>query len=279
MPEAPEVEAVVQTLQPLVLGQTIRRCRVIHPIAVKPHAPTLLAKSLRENRIEEVTRIGKYLILRLARGILTFHFKFDGQILLFNAAPQRGVHVDVLLTLDKVTLGFVDQRHLGRMIWYESVAAAPSLNKLGVDIFSEEFTPAVLATALKNSRLAVKLLLTDQTKIAGLGNIYSSEALWHARLDPRRSANRLTSVETRRLHKAIVSTAHRALECCSNPPPDFHNPEWWFSDLTPILRVYGREGERCRRCGGLIKRIQQGGRSSFFCPRCQRYISVESNSE
>jgi formamidopyrimidine-DNA glycosylase len=270
MPEAPEVEAVVRALRRHVVGQTIRTCRVIHPIAVKPQTPAQIAKLLHRNRIEEVSRIGKYLILRLTRGILTFHFKFDGQILLFATAPARGVHVDVLLTLDRVTLGFVDPRHLGRMDWYESVAAAQALKRLGVDIFSREFTLGALDTILKKPRLEVKILLTDQSKLAGLGNIYSSEALWHARLDPRRHANRLTSEETRRLHKAIVSTARRALECCSHPPPDFHKPEWWFSDLTPILRVYGREGQSCRRCGGTIKRIQQGGRSSFFCPRCQR---------
>jgi formamidopyrimidine-DNA glycosylase len=270
MPEAPEVEAVVRALRKHVVGQTICACNVIHPIAVKPQTPALITKLLRGNRIEEVSRIGKYLILWLARGILAFHFKFDGQIFLFDAAPPSGQHVDVLLTLDKVTLGFVDPRHLGRMNWYESVAATPALKKLGVDIFSSEFTLAELDAILEKSRLAVKILLTDQTKLAGLGNMYSSEALWRARLKPRRKANRLAPEETRRLHKAIVSTAHRALECCSHPPPDFRNPEWWFSDLTPILRVYGREGERCRRCGGTIKRIQQGGRSSFFCPRCQR---------
>jgi formamidopyrimidine-DNA glycosylase len=270
MPEAPEVEAVVLALRPHVLGQTIRACRVVHPIAVKPHAPAHLAKLLRGNRIEEVTRIGKYLVLRLTRGILTFHFKFDGQILLFDARPSRETHVDALLKLDKVTLGFVDPRHLGRMNWHESVESTPSLNKLGVDIFSKEFTSAALDAILKKSRLVLKLLLTDQAKLAGLGNIYSSEALWHARLNPRRASNRLSSAETRRLHKAIVSTAHRALECCSHPPPNFRDLEWWFSDLTAILRVYGLEGERCRRCSGTIKRIQQGGRSSFFCPRCQR---------
>jgi formamidopyrimidine-DNA glycosylase len=270
MPEAPEVEAVVRALQRHVVGQTIRACRTIHPIAVKPQTPALLAKMLRGNRIEQVTRVGKYLILRLTRGILAFHFKFDGQIFLFDAAPPREMHVDVLLTLDDVTLGFVDTRHLGRMNWHENVAATRALRKIGVDIFSREFTLAALDTILNKSRIALKLLLTDQSKLAGLGNIYSSEALWHARLNPRRRANRFAPEETRRLHKAIVSTAHRALECCSHPPPDFYNPGWWFSDLTPILRVYGREGERCRRCGGAIKRIQQGGRSSFFCPRCQR---------
>jgi formamidopyrimidine-DNA glycosylase len=270
MPEAPEVEAVVRALRPIVLGQVIRSCRVIHPIAVKPNTPAVLTKKLRGNRIEDVTRVGKYLIFRLARGILSFHFKFDGQILIFDTTVPRGVHVDVLLTLERVTLGFVDQRHLGRMNWHESVADTPSLKKLGMDVFSSEFTLTRLASILEKSRLPVKLLLTEQAKIAGLGNIYSSEALRHARLNPRRQSSRLTSEEMRRLHKAIVSTAHRALECCSHPPPDFRNPEWWFSDLKPMLRVYGREGKRCFRSDGTIKRIQQGGRSSFFCPRCQR---------
>jgi formamidopyrimidine-DNA glycosylase len=270
MPEAPEVEAVVRTLRPVVLGQTIRQCRTIHPIAVKPHSPALLAKSLRGNRIEEVTRIGKYLVLRLTHGLLAFHFKFDGQILLFDASPPGKVHVDVLLKLDQVTLGFVDPRHLGRMNWHESVEAAPSLGKLGVDMFSREFTSTILGDVLRSSGLPLKMVVTNQSKLAGLGNIYSNEALWHARLKSRRRANHATPTETRRLHKAIVSTAHRALEYCSQPPPDFRNPEWWFSDLAPILRVYGREGRRCRRCSGRIKRIQQGGRSSFFCSRCQR---------
>jgi len=270
MPEAPEVEAVTQALRPLILGQTIRECRVVHPISVKPYSAESLAKSLHENRIEEVTRMGKYLVLRLASGILTFHFKFDGRILLFDATPPGSIHVDALLTLDSVTLGFVDPRHLGRMNWHESADAAPSLSKLGIDIFSPDFTGVALASILNNSRLPLKLALTDQSKLAGIGNIYSSESLWHARLDPRRSSNELTPEETRRLHKAIVSTAHRALECCSDPAPNFRDPEWWFSDLTPILRVYGREGRRCRRCSGSIKRIQQGGRSSFFCPDCQR---------
>src|ERR1700685_808910 len=107
MPEAPEVEAVVRALRKHVIGQTIRACRVIHSIAVKPQTPALLAKMLRGNRIEQVSRVGKYLILRLTRGILAFHFKFDGQIFLFDAAPPRDVHVDGLLTLDDVTLGFV----------------------------------------------------------------------------------------------------------------------------------------------------------------------------
>jgi formamidopyrimidine-DNA glycosylase len=109
----------------------------------------------------------------------------------------------------------------------------------------------------------------DQTRIAGIGNVYASEALWLARLSPRHRSDRLTPPEIRRLHKAVVSVLARALECCLDPPPDFRNPKWWFPDLSGILRVYGREDRPCARCKSLIRRIEQGGRSTYFCAQCQ----------
>lgn len=270
MPEAPEVEAVARALRPFVIGRTIRACRTIHPIAVRPQSPATLKRALRENRILKVTRLGKYLVLLLSRGCLVFHFKFDGQLLWFDGAPARGIHVDVLFELDHGRLGFVDPRHLGRVGWYAAPEAAPGLRALGVDVLSQKFSPQVLVEIARPSARPLKLVLTDQSKIAGIGNIYSNEALWRARLDPRRPAKSVNPAESRRLHMAVVSTARRALECCSRPAPDLRDPEWWFADLDRILRVYGREGKPCRRCGGRIKRIQQAGRSTYFCPHCQR---------
>jgi formamidopyrimidine-DNA glycosylase len=119
-------------------------------------------------------------------------------------------------------------------------------------------------------RKPVKLFLLDQSKIAGIGNIYSSEALWRARIDPGRRAHRLRPVEVHKLHKSIVDVLQRALECCLNPAPNFRDPNWWFQGLERILRVYGREGKSCRRCGEPVRRIEQGGRSTYFCARCQR---------
>src|SRR5207245_11271615 len=98
----------------------------------------------------------------------------------------------------------------------------------------------------------------------------SSEACWHARLDPRRRANQLNPREALRLHKAIVSVLARALECCLHPAPDFRDPAWWFQGLETILRAYGREGEPCHRCAAPIRRIAQGSRSTYWCARCQK---------
>jgi len=220
-----------------------------------------------------VQRRGKYLLLPLNRGCLVLHFKLDGQLLWFDQpedALARSTHVDVTFETNAGTLAFVDQRRLGRVQWFENAGASPGLRALGVDAFSSEFTVARLAEICRTSRRPLKLLLMDQSRIAGIGNSFSNEALWQARLKPDRIASKLTAQEIPRLHKAVVSVLNRALECCLHPAPDFRDPRWWFNGLETILRAYGREGKPCARCGSLIRRIEQGGRSSFYCPRCQR---------
>jgi formamidopyrimidine-DNA glycosylase len=225
-----------------------------------------------------VDRRGKYVLLVLDRGLLTLHFKLDGQLLWFANAKEllqranqseNGVHVDVALELDKGVLGFADRRHLGRVHFWESPGACPGLMVLGIDALSRDFTSTSLTLLLAKSKRPLKDFLLDQSQVAGIGNIYSCESLWRARLNPRRRANTLSPQESRRLHKAIVSVLSRALECCLRPAPNFRDPEWWFQGLEEILRAYDREGKPCRRCGDPIQRIAQGGRSTYCCGRCQ----------
>jgi formamidopyrimidine-DNA glycosylase len=279
MPELPEVEAVVRTLRPLVQGRRIHCVHVFHPIATKPQAASLVSRKAEGRRIRTVARKGKYVLLLLDRGLLTMHFKLDGQLLWFSNGKElleranqgeNGAHVDVALELDKGVLGFADRRHFGRVQYWESVDDCHGLNVLGIDALSSDFTAKRLAKLLATSKRPLKDFLLDQSRVAGLGNIYSCESLWRARLDPRRRANALRPHEARRLHKAIVSVLARALECCLHPAPNFRDPEWWFQGLESILRVYGREGKPCRRCGEPIRRIAQGGRSTYFCRHCQK---------
>jgi formamidopyrimidine-DNA glycosylase len=279
MPELPEVEAVARTLRPLVERRKICCVHVLHPIATKPQSSSYIARIAEGQRIQSAERKGKFLWLQLTRGIVTLHFKLDGRLLWFSSpkemakvANQRGsgVHLDVVFELDKGVLGFADRRHFGRVQVWESEAACPALAGLGVDAMSRDFTAARFAELLAESKRPLKEFLLDQTRVAGLGNIYSCESLWHALLDPRRRANSLKSPEARRLHKAIVSVLARALECCLDPPPDFRDPEWWFQGLEDVLRAYHREAKPCRRCGEPIKRIAQGGRSTYFCAHCQK---------
>jgi formamidopyrimidine-DNA glycosylase len=269
VPELPEVEAVARSLRPLVVDRTIRRCRVLHEIAVRPQSPTLLRHRVEGRRVAAVERRGKYLLLRLDRGWVALHFRLDGQLVWFDSPRVTG-HIDVAFEFGTGTLGFVDRRHFGRVQFLRWVEEASGIRSLGVDPLSREFTARLLWKMLASARRPLKLLLMDQSRIAGLGNIYSSESLWRAKLDPRRRANRLTPAEARRLHNSIVYVLRRALECCRNPAPDFRDPKWWFQGLERILRVYQLAGRSCRRCEKRIQRIEQGGRSTFFCPGCQR---------
>jgi formamidopyrimidine-DNA glycosylase len=279
MPELPEVEAVARTLRPLVERRKIRCVHVIHAIATKPQSSSYVRRIAEGQRIQSVQRRGKYLWLQLTQGIVTLHFKLDGRLLWFPSAKEMaevenphgsGVHLDVVFELDKGLLGFADRRHFGRVHVWASEAACPALAGLGLDAMSRDFTAARFAELLEGSKRPLKEFLLDQKRVAGIGNIYSCESLWHGRLDPRRRADSLKSAEAHRLHKAIVSVLARALECCLHPPPDFRDPEWWFQGLEDILRAYDREGKPCRRCGESIKRIAQGGRSTYFCAHCQK---------
>jgi formamidopyrimidine-DNA glycosylase len=279
MPELPEVEAVARALRPLVQGQRIRCLHVYHAIATGPQSPEKLARMVEGRRIEEVFRGGKYLFLRLDRGLVEMHFRFDGQLLWFSNAKELlakanakngGVHVDLAFELGTGVLGFADQRHLGRVHAWESETACKPLRQLGVDGLAPGFTAKLLHEGVSRSKRPLKEYLLDQSRIAGIGNIYSSEALWQARLDPWRPADSLRRPEAARLHKAIVHVLRRALECCQDPPPDFRDPKWWFQGLEEILRVYQREDLPCRRCRQPIQRAGQGGRSTYFCKHCQR---------
>src|SRR5215472_15405439 len=279
MPELPEVEAVVRTLRPLAQGKRIRCVRVFHPVAMKPQSAGRLAEIASDRPIERVERRGKYVLLMLDRGLLTLHFRLDGQLVWFSDGKElleranvaeNGVHVDVAFELTQGVLGFADRRHFGRVYAWDSVEESSGLASLGVDALSKDFTVATFRKLLAASARPLKDFLLDQTRVAGLGNIYSCESLWHARLDPRRRAKSLKPQEATRLHKAIVSVLARALECCLHPAPDFRDSQWWFQGLEKILRVYGRQDEPCRRCGAAIQRIEQGGRSTYWCQRCQK---------
>jgi formamidopyrimidine-DNA glycosylase len=279
MPELPEVEAVARALRPLVQGQRIRCLHVFHAIALKPQAPAEAARIVDGRRVQEVFRRGKYLFLKLDRGLVEMHFRFDGQLIWFSSAKELldqantaedGVHVDVALEFGKGVLGFADRRHFGRVHAWESDAACPPLRKLGMDAFAEGFTAKELHARLARSKRPLKEFLLDQTRVAGIGNIYSSEALWHARLSPCRRADSLDRRKSAKLHKAIVYVLRRALECCQDPVPDFRDPKWWFQGLEMILRAYQREDQPCGRCGRPIVRMEQGGRSTYYCKHCQK---------
>ena len=278
MPELPEVESIARTLRPIVRKRRIRCVHVFHPLLLRPQSADHFLHLAEGRTIRDVTRVGKYLFLKLDRGLIEMHFRFDGRLILFKDArdlmaranaKKDGVHIDVALEFDRGVLGIVDPRHLGRVHAWSSIEECVPLKTLGIDALSKDFTADAFHQKLVICNRPLKDFLLDQTKFAGIGNIYSCEALWLARLDPRRQASSLGRQASQKLHKAIVSVLRRALECCLDPSPEFRDPNWWFEGLERILRVYQRNGLPCRACGGPVQRIRQGGRSTYCCFDCQ----------
>jgi formamidopyrimidine-DNA glycosylase len=281
MPELPEVEAVARTLRPLVERRRIRCVHVFHPIAVKPQSPSHVARVASKRRIQSVTRRGKYLFLDLDCGTVTMHFKLGGQLIWFPNAkdllkhanqspdqsgkrPATNVHVDVAFGLDNGILAFADRRPVGRVYAYDATPQSLTRKSLGVEALSPEFTPAHLGAILGAS----------STSPASRASATSTPPNLSA-INPLRPADSLSAKEARRLHKAIVSVLNRALECCLHSAPDFRDPKRWFQGIEDILQVYDREGESCRRWGADIKRIAQGGHSTYYCARCHKWAPLE----
>jgi len=260
MPELPEVETIVRGLREGIVGSTVEKLQVIDPRISLP------GKEIIGKRIVEVNRKGKYTVLRLEpEGSLIFHLRMSGR-LLRACAEGEGRYSRLVLHLDSGVLRFVNPRRLGTVEY--SPDGFP--HELGVEPLSEEFTVRRLRRILKGCRSPIKVLLLNQRKIAGLGNIYAAEALWRARIDPRRPANTITQKEGRALRSGIVSVLNEAIEHMGTTFSDYRTADGDEGGFQGFLAVYGKEGEICPRCGEGIIRIKQGGRSTYFCPGCQK---------
>ncbi len=263
MPELPEVEAVCRKLRRDLLGARIRRARLLR--AAEPG----LEKRLRNRRIADVERRGKNVLIRLGRdSVLRVHLKMTGN--LYVRADGAGLPGTARAWFELAggrRLVFDDPRALGR-IELLSEAELESLSaSLGPEPLSPAFTAEYLTAVARRSRQAVKLFLLDQSKIAGLGNIYAAEALHRAGIHPRRPANRLGEKRLKRLRQAIVAVLELAVQSACNA---YRGPGRYDSAETFPVAVYGREGLPCPACRRPIRRIVQAGRSTYYCPGCQR---------
>ncbi len=263
MPELPEVEAVCRKLRRDVRGARIRRARLLR--AAEPG----LERKLRNRRIVDVERRGKNVLIRLGRDkVLRVHLKMTGNLYVRPDGAGLPGTARAWFELDGGrVLVFDDPRALGR-IELLSRAELESLSaSLGPEPLSAEFTPAYLAQAARRSRKAIKLFLLDQSKVAGLGNIYAAEALHRAGIHPARPADRLGAGRLEQLHAAIVAVLELAVQSACNA---YRGPGRYESTETFPVAVYGRQGLPCPVCRRPIRRIVQSGRSTYYCPECQR---------
>jgi formamidopyrimidine-DNA glycosylase len=273
MPELPEVETVVRTLRPRLLGAAIsavwtsnKGLRLARPID-----RAALARLSVAARIAAVRRKGKYILIDLDRGQagVLIHLGMSGRLRLQAGSEPRAPHTHVVWSLaGGDELRFVDPRRFGWVAASRDVDALPELAGLGPDALVE-LDVSRLRALLAASRAPLKSFLLDQKRIAGLGNIYVCEALFRARLHPGTPARRATG-RAAALLRAIRATLRVALSNRGTSMRDFVDSEGRRGENASALLVYGREREPCRACGATLCRSLDSGRSTFFCPRCQR---------
>jgi formamidopyrimidine-DNA glycosylase len=272
MPELPEVETVVRTLRPQIVGQTIRSLWA-------SGLPLRLTRKLDQARlrgtcvgatIRAVRRRGKYILIDLdsGRGVLV-HLGMTGRLTVADEREERVKHTHVVWTLPhKRELRFVDARRFG---WVQEAAhldRLPEILALGLDPL-DELDGEKLGRLLATSRAPIKTFLLDQHRLAGLGNIYVCEALFRARIPPRMRARRVRGrAET--LVGAIRETLEIGIANCGTSFRDFVDGTGAPGKNIDALLVYGREGDACTVCGGRVRRRVIGGRSTFYCPSCQK---------
>lgn len=272
MPELPEVETLARELRETLVGRNITGVSVRWARTIAEPDPETFARRLQGQRILEIRRRGKWLLLGLEGGEwLLLHLRMSGRLRARDAHVPEDPHVRLVLHLDDGRrLDFSDPRKFGRAV----LTAHPGevLGNLGPDPLDPELTPQRLVAMLRGRRARLKPLLMDQRFLAGIGNIYADEILWEAGLHPLRRADTLNPEETERLYRALRGVLERAIQRGGTTLPDRQyvrlngNP----GDFTPHLAVYGRAGRSCPRCGNTILRIPIGGRSAHFCKVCQK---------
>jgi formamidopyrimidine-DNA glycosylase len=271
MPELPEVETTRRGLAPYVKGRRIRDV-VVRDARLRWPVPTDLRERLRGERIRDVRRRAKYLLFDLDHGHLLVHLGMSGRLTLVagDAPVKKHDHVDVLLEGGRA-MRFTDPRRFGAMLWLESPAEGHGLLKhLGLEPLLPEFTGEALHRKAKGRSVSVKQFLMNGAVVTGVGNIYASEALFKAGIDPARSAGRIALARWERLAEAVRVTLSRAIEAGGSTLRDFASAEGRPGYFQKKHAVYGREGKPCRVCKTPIRARRQGQRSTFYCPRCQR---------
>lgn len=274
MPELPEVETIRRDLAGEVEGRSFRGARVHQPdILMNLPSPGAFRRAIAGRSIRSLDRRAKYLLFELDDGrVLQVQLRMTGRFVLGRSRPdpEEFAHVAVELDLDDGrTLWYDDVRRLGGFRLLAAEEWERESRRLGPEPLDGGWAVADLARALSGRRAPVKNLLLDQELVAGVGNIYASEALHEAGIDPRRPGGELAGGEIGRLHRALRSVLREALAHAGTTFRDYRAVDGRSGRFQEKLAVYGRDGSACRTCGEEVRRVVLAGRSTFLCPACQ----------
>lgn len=264
MPELPEVEAVCRQIETAITGSTIMTFRIELAKIIRQGSLDLLTRQT----IQAVKRIGKFIAIELTGDyLLTVHLRMTGQLLWEPPEKLRDRYVRCVIETDRGSIYYRDVRTLGGL-WI-TPAGQPPWKNIGVDPFAGEFNQSYLQNRFGSRAIAVKQLLLDQTMIAGIGNIYASEILFQAGINPKTPGRLLSKTDISKLHHSILDVLNHAVAAKGTTFRDFLLSNGREGDFHEFLRVYGHKNDPCPNCSHSIERIVQAGRSSFYCPVCQ----------
>jgi formamidopyrimidine-DNA glycosylase len=275
MPELPEVEVTARALAQRFDGHAVDSLQV-HEHRLRWPVPRRLPQIVAGQRIEHIGRRGKYLLWRLPGGVLISHLGMSGSWRIHDAdrLPPRKPHDHVELRCNGAVARLNDPRRFGALLWHPDsagdVLAHPLLAALGIEPFDPHFDGEFLLRATRGRRVPIKQALLGGLIVVGVGNIYATESLYRARIHPGTEAGRIGRARYGRLAQAIVAVLDKAIEVGGSTLRDFSSTEGVEGRYTEFAQAYGRAGLPCARCGTPIRRIVQGQRASYYCPRCQR---------
>src|SRR5437667_2611896 len=276
MPELPEVEHVVRALRRVVVGRQIVAAEVTLPKLIAPTTPSAFKRKIKGSTITGVSRRGKYILIELdSDRVLAVHLRMTGKFIALSADEDLPKHAHAIFYLDNDRrLVFCDQRQFGvmKLITQTRLSKTKGISELAPEPFGADFSLAYLKETLARSRRTLKTLLLDQTRVLGLGNIYAAEALFRAGVNPFKTAATLSTRRVERLHQAILDVLTEAISDSSTSRVNLEqsNGFSYGEAFERFWQVYEREGEPCFRCRARIRRLTHGGRSTYWCPRCQR---------
>ncbi len=276
MPELPEVETIVRDLRPTLPGQVIEHLQVLHPDVLR-QPPRDFCARLKGRVFESVHRRGKNIVFCLTeRMVLVVNLGMTGR-LVWARDEASTTHPAVRFTLSEgPVLVYDDVRRFGTLEAMDETEWALRDRRLGPEPLSSTFTARRLHTDLSRSVSPIRSWLLDQTRLAGVGNIYANEALHLAGIFPQRPARSVTEDEARKLHRALRRTLRSAVENRGTTLRDYRDASGKPGDNASRLRVYGRDGKPCLRCSTRICRLVFGNRAAFYCPSCQPFGEGET---
>jgi formamidopyrimidine-DNA glycosylase len=270
MPELPEVETIVRDLRTALTGQIVRRAEFFNTY-IKESGDTPPVLALNDKKLTTIERRGKNIIFRFQDDLsMVVHLKMTGR-LLFNKLPSKEEkHLHFQIEFDKSYLYFYDVRKFGRIGIYDSsgLAKHSRLSKLGPEPFG--LKPTEFVKLFESRNKPIKIALMDQEIIAGIGNIYADESLFNAGIRPDIKAAKIKPARLMILYKSVIKVLNKAIDNRGSSVDDYLDGFGNSGKFQNLLKVYGRTGEKCKKCKSTIKRIVLGGRSTHYCPKCQK---------